>query len=203
MKTVKKPKYISSEDILKAHVLGHLPESVVTKAAKKILKYIRGIPLEGNEYVPGQFLDLSHNEWNDWDNELECAKNLVRLLVEENDHSLKFRADHQESPNMTNDYFPTVVLNSKQEFIIWEGGEADYECGRDKISGWAYSLRDALNQVILDFYGIEEHARRKLDSYHAKERIKEIDRKIKRYEGRVGKLKKEREWLASGEGVKK
>lgn len=204
MKTKKKnSKYISEADILKAKTLGCLPESVVTKAAKKIMKYIHGVPLKGCEYVPGHFLNLSHNEWNDWDNELECAENLVRLLVEENDHSLKFCVDHQESPNMTNDYFSTVVLNSKQEFIIWEGGEADYECHRDKISGWAYSLRDALNQVVLDFYGIEEHARRKLDSHDAKKRVEEIDRKIKRHEGRLSKLKKEREWLSSGEGVKK
>ena len=203
MKT-KAPKYISQEDILKAKTLGCLPESVVTKIAKKILKYIHGVPLKGCEYVPGQFLDLAHNKWNDWENELECAENLVRLLVEENDHSLRFRADHQESPNMTNDYFPTVVLNSKQEFIIWEGDDdADYEYDRDKISGWAYSLRDALNQVILDFYGIEKHARRKLDGYAAKRRVEELDQKIKRCEGRLDKLKKEREWLASGEGVKK
>lgn len=192
MNVAKKPKYISQEDILKAKVVG-LPDSVLTRIAKKIEKNVHWTLLD--EYCP-------ENEEID---SLEWSKDLVRLLVEKNDKSLKFVID-QYWANDRDDYSAVYIddpESSGKTFTspLFVDEWADYCTGRS--GGKERCLRDILNQIVLDFYGIDEHELPKLTKREAKAEIKEIDRKVKKLEGRIGRLKKKREWLASGEGVKK
>lgn len=190
MKTAKEPKYISQEDILKAKVLGHLPEGVVTKVAKKILKDVEN------------FKDEQYDE--DFDG-LAWCKDLVRVLIEKNDRSLKFIVGRWYPHNIDYAaiYLPPEGDEDPFPYPLCQEVWSDWRLDPERLDGVTCELCNTLNQVILDFYGIEKHEPRKFTKSEAKAEIKEIDRKVKKLEGRIGRLKKKREWLASGEGIKK
>ena len=185
-----KNKYISQEDILKAKTLGYLPESVVTKSAKKILKDVKNL------------CDERYGEYFDG---LAWCKDLVRVLIEKNDKSLKFIVGrwYPHNTDYAAIYLPPEGDEDPFPYPLCQEDWSDWRLNPERWDGGTYELCNTLNQVILDFYGIEKHEPRKLTKSEAKAKIKEIDLKVKELEGKIGRLKKKREWLASGEGIKK
>jgi len=115
----------------------------------------------------GQATDLS-------DSMDSCMKEIIALLVEKNDHSIRFEAEEgqdyecDESWDLScRPYIPAAARSPWTELFAWNQAEEE-------------AINDAatLSQFVLDFYGIKEHAERKLTKKETKDQIKFIKREI-------------------------
>jgi len=99
---------------------------------------------------------------------------IIALLVDKNDHSIRFEAEEgqdyecDESWDLScRPYIPAAARSPWTELFAWNQAEEE-------------AINDAatLSQFVLDFYGIKEHAERKLTKKETKDQIKFIKREI-------------------------
>ena len=98
---------------------------------------------------------------------------IIALLVEKNDHSIRFDAEEDRDGGLINWWVNCVPYYQEVDSIPYFATERTW--GEDEANNDAYTL----SQFVLDFYGIKKHTVRKLTKKEAKDQIKEIKREIK------------------------
>lgn len=169
-----KTKKITVKNLHDAILLGMTYEDA-SKIALKGLKGLKCLDLQGAEELE-----------EDW------LEKILEVLVKKNDHSLKFKSfDERNGGGIINWWVTFETYQEDSPSIFYDG------MAREWPEDDAIHDEDLLSQFVLDFYGIKEHAPRKLKKTEVEDRTREIKVIMADLERQMNELNSELERLSS------